>query len=282
MWSNFHSHSKYCDGKGELSDYLESARRNGLFTVGFSSHAPVPFDCKWCMKKENLDLYLRDIEYLKRQETEIEIYKSLEIDFIPGVVSPAQFREVLDYTVGSIHFIDQLPDGRQWEIDNTRAVFQEGLEKIFGNDGKQAVQRYYELTREMIVSAKPDIVGHLDKIKMQNVGGKYFNETDAWYKDEIERTLRLIEQAGLIVEVNTRGIYQKKTDTTYPSPWILSIVHEKNIPITLSSDAHHPDDLINQFPQTADMLLKIGFKNLTVMTEGQWKPLPFNKDGIIR
>lgn len=282
MWANFHSHSKYCDGKGDLSDYVEAAKSKGVFSIGFSSHAPVPFECKWCMDEKAFPAYLKEIEHLKSLHPDLEIYKSLEIDFIPGVIQPFQFWEELDYTLGSIHFIDQLPDGKRWEIDNTQAVFQEGLKKIFHNNFEDVIRRYYQLTREMIYSSAPTIIGHLDKIKMQNIDGKYFLETDSWYREEILKTLKLIGQAELIVEVNTRGIYKKKSATTYPSPWILELIHQKKIPITISSDAHHPDDLINQFAETAPMLQKIGFKNLTVLTEGVWKALPFNENGIIR
>jgi histidinol-phosphatase (PHP family) len=282
MWSNFHSHSNYCDGKGELSEYLAAALTNKLVSIGFSSHAPVPFPCKWCMKKEELQSYLEDIDHLRFHHHTIEIYKSLEIDFIPGVVSPVQFRDMLDYTIGSIHFVDKLPDGTPWEIDNTSAVFQHGLEKIFNNNFKDAVSRYYELTREMIYGSAPDIIGHLDKIKMQDPDGKYFSESDSWYRDEVEKTLKLIDAANLIIEVNTRGIYQKKTKETYPSTWILEKIKARNIPVTLSSDAHVSADLINQFPETAALLHKLGFRELSVMLDGKWQQLPFNEHGIIR
>jgi histidinol-phosphatase (PHP family) len=49
----------------------------------------------------------------------------------------------------------------------------------------------------------------------------------------------------------------------------------------LSSDAHHPDDLVNQFSDTAILLQKIGFKTLTILHEGHWQPFPYNEHGII-
>jgi histidinol-phosphatase (PHP family) len=83
------------------------------------------------------------------------------------------------------------------------------------------------------------------------------------------------------VEVNTRGIYQKKSATTYPSPWILELLQQENIPITISSDAHHADDLVNQFESTATLLQRIGFKKIQILNEGEWKPFTFNENGII-
>lgn len=43
------------------------------------------------------------------------------------------------------------------------------------------------------------------------------------------------------------------------------------IPITISSDAHHPEDLINQFPETAKLLTEIGFKKIGILLDGKWQ-----------
>ena len=281
MWTNFHTHNNYCDGKGTLEEYVELAKAKKMLGLGFSSHAPLPFPCSWCMKPEDLPSYLHDIALLKSTTPEIEIYKSLEIDFIPGIISPDQYNDQLDYTIGSIHFVENLTDGTPWEIDGPHALFLEGLENIFRGDIRGAIIRYFELTREMIEQSNPTIVGHLDKIKIQNPGLKFWNEQDQWYQLELAKTIDLIADSKAIVEVNTRGVYQKKSLTTYPSPRVLELVHKKNIPITLSSDAHHPNDIINQFPETARLLLDVGFKSITILNEGKWRPFLFDTHGII-
>jgi histidinol-phosphatase (PHP family) len=280
MWSNFHMHSNYCDGKAELIEYVHEAKSKGMLSIGFSSHAPVRFPCLWCMKGERLGSYIQSIDALKASVSEIEIYKGLEVDFIPGIISPDSFRKVLDYTIGSIHFVDRYPDGRPWEIDGIHTAFLEGLEKIFQNDIKVAVTRYFELTREMVETSCPTIVGHIDKIKIQNPAQKFFSEDEDWYQKEVKKTIDLIAEKKVIVEVNTRGIYQKKSQTTYPSPWILELMHARNVPITISSDAHHPSDIINQFPETAALLMDIGYNSISVLLENKWKEFSFNKHGI--
>jgi histidinol-phosphatase (PHP family) len=280
MWANFHTHTSYCDGKTSVHDCVRQAQALNMASLGISSHAPLPFDCKWCMKRDGLSAYLKDIDDARREFTNIEIYKGLETDFIPGVISPADFRHQLDYTVGSVHFVDQLPDGRRWEIDGLHTFFLEGLEAIFQNDIQAAITRYQALTREMIQTARPDVVGHLDKIKIQNTGEKFYSESEAWYHRQIDHTLDVIAAAGVILEVNTRGIYQKKSATTYPGPWILELAFQKRIPVTLSSDAHHPDDLTNQFTEAATLLKDIGYRHLTILTNGSWQPLPFTPHGL--
>ena len=281
MWSNFHTHNQYCDGKGDLATHIAHAEKLNLISLGFSSHAPLPFPNKWCMKPESLADYLATISAAKAKSTAVEIYAGLEVDYIPETISPNDFRDTLDYTIGSIHFVEQFGDGRRWEIDGPHAFFLEGFEKIFNHNIQDVIVRYFELTREMISTSCPTVVGHLDKIKIQNIDHKFFHEEDAWYQQEIKKTIDLIAESGSIVEVNTRGIYQQKCDTTYPSPWVLEYILKKNVPIMISSDAHHPDDLIQEFSNTAVMLEKLGFQKLTILHHGRWQPYSFNANGII-
>lgn len=280
MWSSYHTHNTYCDGASSISEVVEVAINQRVFSLGISSHAPLPFAPPWSMKSESFTNYIKEIESLQKQTSDIQLYKGLEVDFIPGVRSPNDFASHLDYTIGSVHFVDVFDDGTPWEIDGSHQLFERGLAELFKNDYKQAFSRYFELTREMIRTACPTIIGHMDKMKIQNKAEKYFQESEAWYQSEVEATLKLIKEAGAIVEVNTRGIYQNKSTTTYPSPWILNRIHELNIPITINSDAHHSRDLIQLFSETAHLLNDIGFKKVSVLHHGTWTSFPFNQYGI--
>jgi histidinol-phosphatase (PHP family) len=281
MWTNYHSHTNYCDGKKSVAEVVSEAKAKGMLAIGLSSHAALPFPAKWCMKPEMLESYLKEIAEERSKSHNTQVYAGLEVDFIPGKISPHIYKDKLDYTIGSVHFVDEYPNGYGWEIDNTYDVFMDGLKVIFGGSIRKAIHRYFSLTREMISNTTPDIVGHLDKIKMHNRGDHFYMEDEPWYKDEVDQTLTAIAKAGCIVEVNTRGLYQNRTDTAYPSPWILERIVERNIPITLSSDAHHPDDLVNRFPDVAAELLSLGFKKLRILLDGRWTDVAFNDHGII-
>lgn len=281
MWTNYHCHTNFCDGKKPVAEVVSEAKAKGMLALGLSSHAPLPFPNKWSMRPDKFDQYLEEIQAAKDATPEVQVYAGLEVDFIPGKISPLDFKDKLDYTIGSVHFVDQFENGDGWEIDNTYDVFFNGLVNIYGGSIRKAVHRYYELTRDMISTTTPNIVGHMDKIKMHNRGDHFFQEREPWYTHEVELTLKEIQKTGCIVEVNTRGLYQNKTDTTYPSPWVLERIVEKKIPITLSSDAHHPDDLVNRFPEVASELLELGFKKLRILLDGRWTDVPFDANGII-
>lgn len=284
FWTNFHSHTTFCDGAEPPESYLHQAAEVGLVSYGFSSHAPVPASVSWAMAPERLPHYLAEVRRLQNTwQNRLEIYAGLEIDFVPGLswwdqIGPL-YRE-LDYTIGSVHLVDQFPDGRAWEIDRDLPHFLAGLDTIFKGDVQAAVTRYYELVRWMVLLENPDIVGHMDKIKLHNSGGLFFSETDNWYRNEIEKTLKVIANMGSILEVNTRGLYSGATLDLYPSQWILERACAMRIPVTLSSDAHHPKEVIAGFRVTGKILRNIGFRSIRVLTGGKWQDVPIDPSGL--
>jgi histidinol-phosphatase (PHP family) len=83
--TNYHSHSKWSDGKGELEDFVKEAINQKLEVYGFSEHAPVYFDCEWTMNINNFKNYSLEIDNLKlKYSNKIELLKGLEIDYLPN------------------------------------------------------------------------------------------------------------------------------------------------------------------------------------------------------
>lgn len=283
-WTNYHSHCKFCDGSDQPYVYAEAAVDEGLLAYGFSSHAPTPFYNPWAMDPDNLRSYVREIKQLRDAwKSHIQIYCGLEVDYVPGVMGPKSLfirNAELDYTIGSVHFVDKFLDGKPWEIDNTPEIFEKGLKDIFIGNVQKAVSRYFELTRQMVLEECPDIIGHIDKIKMQNLGNKYFNENEDWYRDEVIITLDLIKHTRAIVEVNTRGYYKQKTTETYPSEWILKELYKRNIPVTITSDAHAPSEITAGFEYAADLLKSVGFEYVYNLFDGKWRPFRYSKNGL--
>lgn len=281
-WSNYHSHSHYCDGKGTLEDQVIAAIDLGIQSFGFSSHCPVTFPNNWSMPMDRLEEYSSTVQQLKvKYANRIQLYHGLEVDFIPGMIDVQNDfirKAQLDYSVGSVHFVGAFVDGTPWEIDGTHLVFKKGLQDIYGNDAKIVVQKYFKLTRQMIKEACPTIIGHLDKIKMQNKG--YWDENSDWYHDEIIQCLELIKASGAILEINTRGIYKGLTSEPYPSYFAITLANELEIPMCLNSDSHRPAELTGAFCQTANELKRIGMKHLWVLEKDIWTPFEFDETGI--
>ena len=282
-WTNYHSHSHYCDGKMAPEAHIQAAIDRGFVAWGCSSHAPVDFEAFWAMKRETLPAYCQEINHLKEKYAgQLQIYLGLEVDFIPGRVGPRDtlFSE-LDYTVGSVHFVDGFENGTDWCIDGTREEYVNGMKQLWDGNARHAVERYYALTRQMLEDSCPDILGHMDKIKMHNHNEEFFSEKDAWYRKAVIQTLEVVKAVGIPVEVNTRGMYKKRITDPYPSPWVLEELHKMGIPVMINSDSHHPREIDFAFSEMAELLLSIGFKSVRVLWNEEWQDMGLGKDGVV-
>ncbi|HOY52842.1 MAG TPA: hypothetical protein PLX49_13765, partial [Prolixibacteraceae bacterium] len=73
-----------------------------------------------------------------------------------------------------------------------------------------------------------------------------------------EETAAVIRQAGMVVELNTGGL-DKPCAEFYPGPRWLEILRAFDIPVTLSSDAHHPTQIARHYQQAVHLLKKSGY-----------------------
>jgi histidinol-phosphatase (PHP family) len=282
-WVNYHSHTLFCDGKAEPEAYLKHALLNNFAAWGFSAHAPVPFPSVWNMPANQLDAYLAEIHRLKMAYNgRMEVYAGLETDFIPEIsVDNLPDRSRFDYIIGSVHYMGRWPDGSHFCFDGQPEMFFSGIESLYKNNFREAITAYFRLMMRMVKEIKPDIVGHLDKIKMHNSFQPYLDEKAAWYVKLVEETLDLIRHTGSILEVNTRGLYKHNPSIFYPGEWIVERALQKKIPLVINSDAHHPDDLLSGFPAALQLLGQMGCKTLRVLLGGRWQDVPFTHEGLL-
>lgn len=275
MLTNYHSHSHYCDGKGSLEEQVQGAIAQGLRAFGFSSHCPVPFVNQWSMKAERLADYLRQTAVLKEKyKDQIELYVGLEVDFLPNQLGPSDF-PMLDYCVGSVHYVELNQFGQPWEIDGSSVEFLACLDTLYDGNIQVALEKYYGIIRQMVETDTPPIVGHLDKIKMHNEARPLFEESEEWYVALVEDTLEVIKKAGCIVEINTRGNYKRGLEL-YPSPWIIARMNELEIPICINSDSHRPEEITASFPLAFEAARAAGYTHQRVLLEGKWQDVELN------
>ncbi len=275
---NYHTHTRFCDGKEDPEQYVLEALRQGMHSLGFSAHSPLPFDTPFAIHWDEVEEYCRTILELKQKYADrLPVYLSLEIDYIPGIsenFDHLRSTHPLDYTIGSVHLVR--PDDREglWFIDGPMPeIYDSGLKDLFDNDIRRAVSTYYHYVSQMISSQRPTIIGHMDKIKMHNKG-RHFSEEEPWYVQLVEETLDTIQSAGGIVEVNTRGVYKKRSADLYPGRWVLQKIKQRKIPVTISTDAHRPEELTACFDETVKILTEIGFKSVMYLEDGIWEEYP--------
>lgn len=259
--ANYHTHSLYCDGKSTLEEQVREAEKQGLRQLGFSSHAPVPFENNFAISEEKLPEYVLEIDGLK-DKTFVTLLKSLECDFIPGMTmdfSERQSANGLDYIIGGVHLVKPPHADGLWFIDGPKQeIYDDGLRDLFGNNIKLAVTTFWEQTFEMLETQKMDIIAHFDKIKMHN-RNRFFTEDEHWYKILADKAIQLIKQHDVIIEVNTRGLYKKRSDSFYPSTELLMKARKADIPVLISSDAHKAEELTLFVPEALVELQRCDF-----------------------
>lgn len=299
---NLHTHSIYSDGKSQPREIVEEAVRQGLTTLGFSEHSPLPFDNDFSVKEADMPRYLAEIAQLKAEfKGKIDIYCGLEADYLTGVSEPfavTKEKYHLDYLIGGVHLVIE-PALRQaqepeetkvvepvetptqtinpdeiWFIDGPKwEVYDEGLQKFFDGDIRRAVRRFFEQSNEMIENEQFDIIAHFDKIKMHN-RDRYFHEDEPWYRKLALETLDLIREKGLVMEINTRGIYKKRYNGFYPSPWLMEEACKMHVPVIISADAHHFSEITLEFASAEEALKKAGYRSVVNYRDGHWVEVP--------
>ena len=276
--SNFHSHCTFCDGRSHPEDFVKFAISNKFRAYGFSSHSPLPFETFWNMSKSDMPEYITEINRLKEKFSEkLEIYVGLEIDFLDKSYNASipYFRSLpLDYSIGSIHFVPwalPLLEKNMVCIDGSYKDFEQGINEHFGGSVRKLTEAFFESSMQMIEAGGIDIVGHIDKIYMNGCKHPDFDINADWYRKPFLDLLDLITEKGLIIEINTKNIVQKKY--TYPHVDSFSELKKRNIPVMVNSDCHYPN-LVNDGRDEALALLRnAGINTTRELVNGQWQEL---------
>lgn len=281
-WTNYHSHCTFCDGRSTMEEFVKFAIAKGIKSYGFSSHAPLPFYTYWTMNFDDFKDYKSEFERLKGvYGAEIDLKFGLEVDFINNCSSAQSqfFKEnQFDYLIGSIHYVDQLPNGDYWCVDGEFDEFEAGLKLLYNGDIHYAAQRFFEMTNKMIELGGFDIVGHLDKIAFNGARCSKFNGKDKNYVNQVGETLQLIKDKGLILEINTKSL--SRIGVTYPHQNYFPIINELQIPIIVNSDCHYPTNVIDGFEQIFKVLSESGFKTVMQLIDKKWQAVEFNEFGL--
>lgn len=248
--SNFHTHTYYSDAKNTPTEMIESAIRFGFKSIGFSDHAYMSHDGRWCMTEEETLKYYNELKKLKEEyKGKINVYIGLELDaFSDG------FRPDLDFTLGSIHYIKK--DGAYLEIDRSGETMNNSVNKYYGGDVYAYCADYYEMVSNVVETTKCDFIGHFDLVTK-------FNEADCMFDTKNERYIAAWKKAvdkllkyNMPFEINTGAIARKARLTPYPALDICDYIDSKGGFFILTSDCHDAEQLTCCFDETEKIYSK--------------------------
>ncbi len=261
MLSNFHTHTKYCDGKNTPEEMILQAMDLGFSALGFSGHAYTYFDTSYCTKDEVA--YISEINALKEKyKDKIEIYLGAEEDMYSQVD-----RTKFEYIIGSCHYV-KIKE-KYYPLDSKHSVTKEAIDLLDGNPITLAEQ-YYSTFTDYIFTRKPDIIGHFDLITKYDECEPPLFLTNPEYEKIAEKYIRIAAKANCIFEVNTGAISRGYRKTPYPSGNLLNVLKQEGARIILSSDCHNKDHLAENFVESTKLIKDAGFNEIHTIKNGSF------------
>ncbi|NLW92166.1 MAG: histidinol-phosphatase HisJ family protein [Syntrophomonadaceae bacterium] len=228
-----HGEYKYTDEW--VGDFLNHARLRKINEVGLLEH-----DEFLSMVDNAL------IERLAFNNPDLLVRRGLEVDYVPGReqdIKKMLAGQNLDYVIGSVHFIDG------WGFDHP------DNQDLFENKDIDRVYRdYFSLINQAVHSGLFDIIGHIDLVKIW--GYRPIKKGIMHYVDPV---LKSISRSDMVIEINSAGL-RKPVGEIYPENEILKAMFALNIPITLGSDAHHPDQVGEGLEEACNAAKRAGYR----------------------
>ncbi|MCC7209448.1 MAG: histidinol-phosphatase [Anaerolineae bacterium] len=266
---DYHTHNIRCGhAQGQIEDYIRAAIRLGLTDIGVSDHNPaywLPGDDPMptvSMAKSELEGYVDETLRLKAKYAgQINVRLGLECDYVEGMEDACRemlARHPFDYVIGSVHWVQDanIFHVRRWDgVTDALPIFAE----------------YYRLIIKSAQSGLFDIVGH--STAMTAFAPKPLADGIEALQDE---ALAAINDAGLVMEVNTSG-FRKMTTEPFPTFRMIAAAHRLGIPLTFSSDSHRPEDVGYARDRIAAYFAQIGLGGLATFAGRQRIMLPLHE-----
>lgn len=242
-----------------LQRFVDQARAAGIAEIGFTEHGHrfvaaqgiVDNDIVRGWGGQDVEAYVRLVADAKKEGWPVKL--GLEMDYVPGKEKEiASFLGSYpwDYVIGSVHwdgdFALDLPVHKpEWG--------RRGVDNVY--------RRYFELVRQAAKTGLFDVMGHADLVKIYG-----YRPSSAFdLEQEYRVTAQAFAVAGVAVEVSTAGL-RRPVGEIYPAARFLAACHECGVPITLASDAHHPEDVGFAIQSAVAWVRNCGYGDLVTFT----------------
>ncbi|NOZ64794.1 MAG: histidinol-phosphatase HisJ [Caldiserica bacterium] len=264
---DYHLHTSLCGhARGRMEDYVKNAIQAGLEEIGFSGHFPLfhitdrKLASNLSIPEEKFPLYVEQVLDLRKKFPSIKIRLGCEVDYIPGYEEEIKKRlqpYSFDYVMGSVHFLDGFlfdhPDYiEEWEKRDVDEVY----------------RNYFSRLLQCIETGLFDIIAHPDLVKKFGFFPKF---SLGYLYQEIARALR---KNNMVAEINTSGL-RKPVQEIYPSLDFLKILRKYQVPITLGSDAHSPEEVGKDLDKAKEWAKEAGYKEYASFSGRKFRLLRF-------
>lgn len=226
-----------------IESFVETAVARGVDEIGFTEHVyyfrqtesvwTLPYQTERC--RYDLDEYVAAVVEAKRQGLPVKL--GLEVDWWPphdGAIAEALAPYPWDFLLGSVHWL--------------------GEESVDSPPGLSHPAPYFAAVSEAARSGRFDVLSHLDLVKIFGL------RTGPEHHGGV---VEAIADSGVAVEISTAG-WRKPVGEVYPAPALLAALRERDVPVTLASDAHVPSLVGEDFGRALEVARGAGYETVTV------------------
>ena len=249
-----------------VAQYFATADRMDVVGIGLVEHAYRFIEARgllpgqWALERCRYSL----ATYHSRIRQITEKYPAalgLEMDFVPEQVAGIKkflAQHPWDFVLGSVHFLGEFGlDVR--DMDHYYTEW--GPELVWG--------RYYETTIAAVESDLFDVITHPDLPKLFGHPKPSQKFLDPWYR----RGADALNAHQVAIEINTAGL-RRPVEEIYPAPRLLEWAHRAEVPITIGSDAHEPENVGIFFPEALLLAKHAGYQSALGFRHGERQLLP--------
>jgi histidinol-phosphatase (PHP family) len=272
--TDYHMHlvgddDPYTDDVFELSwiePYVEAARAAGIDEIGFTDHV---YRFRQARDWDDHPLWvqgaLADLDryhecLVAARAADLPVKVGLEVDYLAGreaAISATVGRLDWDFLLGSVHWVAGL--AVDWEM---ASIWE-----------RYPVDRVWSMYVDDLCAAAAsgiyDTMAHPDLAKV--FGHRPEPKPVALY----EQIADAFAAAGVCAEVSTAG-FGRALGELYPDPDLLELLHRRDVPVTLASDAHRPDHVGRSFDRALAVLREIGYRTITVFDRRDRRQVAFD------
>jgi histidinol-phosphatase (PHP family) len=248
---DYHAHTNYSDGR-YMFHMVRAAETAGLEGIGFTDHCTVTERERRHEERARYAFNL-DVTYERRRhaieslraESDVAIYDGVEMDYDPRDESAiADFLEEagFDYVIGSVHELD---DANVQVPSNYAGRSDAELDRL--------VDDYFDRLVQLIESELFDVAAHPDLIeRTPPLAGR---ATERQYR----RVADAFTDSRTIPEINV-GRALTELDLVHPTDPFLDVLREYEVPTTVGSDSHTPEEVEARTPFLQDFFEQRGIE----------------------
>ncbi|ABB16204.1 PHP domain-containing protein [Carboxydothermus hydrogenoformans] len=229
---DFHTHTRYSDGRGSLRENVWAALKKGLLFYGVSDHGPANIGTG--VRQEKVYLTIKEeARNLEKEFSKIKILVGAEANVISLEGDIDISREIvsaLDFLIIGLHpyvLPKTLKDGFLFVLPNLLGRLFSGIKKYLVRVNTRALIRAIEKYRPLVIS-HPNLFLPVDLEELAQVCAKY----------------------GVALEINTGH--------NYPKDEIVLAALKTGAKLMVNSDAHYPQT-VGELKSGEELLLRYNF-----------------------